>query len=387
MSTNTAEPHEAWAVTTDGTFRRCFGGVWQDADMALPNGAMPSAVLTGDYSWIWALDPQNNFYRNLPGSQEPTPAYRGSGVLAAAQDGSGVLHLFGLDQSGQVWVSHQQSAEGGTWADWTALPTAQPFRLPVAGLDQDGTLETFCLGIDGLAYHAWQDAGSASGWSGFEPLGAAGQPPGVTLTLLATGRDATKLLWLFALGVDGQVWRVSQQPGAPTGWGDWAAFPASAQGQFAALAVGNDPGGQLEVFTVDSSGFAHHIWQDPQSSSGWSNWFVLGSTGQAAGVSLGGLVADRGPGEILYVFAIGADRAVYVIHGQAPGWNDWAKVGAIGGVQPLSVSTGTDAGGTFQVFMQGSDGAAYAAALDRTESWSVLAPLEPWPRRARRWAA
>src|SRR5262245_59770143 len=191
--------------------------------------------------------------------------------------------------------------------------------------------------------------------------------------------DLTGLLYVVTLDVDNSVWFVKQQNGAASGWSDWTALPSFGGGTLVTLATGNDPGGQLEIFGLAGTGIAWHSWQDPQSASGWSDWWVLGATGQPSGITLGALAAGNSQGGPLYVFGAGSDGAVYAINGEPSsptGWSDWNSLGAIAGVQPLAFETGTGAGGAFFVFAQGSDGAIYNATLTQgSDSWSPWAPL------------
>ncbi len=379
VQTTTAEMHEAWAVTTEGEFRRSFGEAWRDAGMALPNGATATRIFAGGYSWLAALDQQNNLYRDEAQTQLPKAPGLAIGVMAAGQDGGGGLYVFTLNGDGQVWVAGELPGMAGgapIWADFQQLSAPQAMTNVIAGQDQDGTLEVFCIGTDGLIYHAWQDRGSG-GWSAFWQLGETGQPPGVQLTALASGRDAGKLLCIFALGDDGSIWRIVQQPSSTTGWSGWTAFPAGPSGPFFNLAVGNDPGGALEVFATDEQFIVRHAWQDPQSATGWSGWWQLGSPGVfGAGVSQGQVAAGVGPDGVLHVFAISFDgRNVYEIHGQPPGWSDWTVVSTFSALWAVSLAVGTGANGAFTLFVQGSDGAIYASLRQADGNWSPHAPI------------
>jgi hypothetical protein len=372
----TGQVHEAWAVTQEGLFRRSFGNRWDDTHTSLPHGALASQVSVGTDGSIWALDASGNLYRKTASIQDPASVPAGSGTLAAGTAGGGGLHLFCLDGSGKPWTTTKR-AKLEQWLDWSALSTTETFTSLVSGEDQDGTLEVFCLSSNGVAWHARQEE---SGWSALEVVGKAGQPGDIGLTQLATGRDQTSLLHLFALADDGQIYLTCQDKTGTGGWSDWAALPTF-PGFLLTLATGKDPGGELEVFALDNSGIAHHSWRDSNSASGWSPWAPLGTTGQPPQATLTGLTTANDKNNPLYVFATGSDGSVYAIHGQPSGpagWSEWGSLGPIGGgITPLALAAGSGPGGVFAIFAQGSDGAIYGAFQQAAAAtgWSAWAPL------------
>ncbi len=375
-----ADNDAAWGVTAAGEFRRSFGNGWAEPYAALPNGAAAASVSVGRDGSVWAIDNEGGrLCRQAPSSVDPAPALDGPWTMAAGRNGGGKFYLFSIDAGGQAWVA-ARGAGANDWLGWTALVSPEPLAMLVTGLDQNQTTdEVFCLSSGGQALHAWEDAGAPTGWSQLTPLGASGQPPGTILSWLATGADANLLLHVFGLGVDNNVWVISQQSGSSTGWSDWSVMPSFGGGSIIALSTGNDPGGELEVFALADTGIAWHSWQDAQAPSGWSDWAVLGATGQPAGVSLTALVTANQPSGPLYAFAIGGDGNVYAINGQSSsptGWSDWYSLGSIAGVTPLSLQAGAGADGIFSLFLQGSDGAVYATCLPQgSADWSGWAPL------------
>jgi hypothetical protein len=380
IPTLAAQPHSAWGVTTDGSFRRSVGAGWIDAYAGLPSGATATQVSVGLDGAAWALDQDGVLYTRQGWDQPPHPADGATApVIATRTDGSGSLWLLAVDASGQFWASAERKG-AKTWGNWTAIASPEPLTNVVTGQDQDGTLEAFCIGDDHRAYHAWRDEAASSGWSGFELLGASGQPSGMWLAALETGRGADDRLFAFAADQAGGVWWIEQNRSSATGWSGWWQFPELQSGASTWLAEGNDPGGELEVFALDRNGVVHHAWQEPQAASGWSDWDVLGDTGQPAGVALVSIATGNRPDGTLYLVAVGADRAMYAINGDpasTTGWSQWISLGAIAGVQVLRLQIGGAADGSLVLVAQGSDGAAYNAVLPpgANAEWNGWSPM------------
>ncbi|MGE3781957.1 MAG: hypothetical protein AB7H71_04360, partial [Alphaproteobacteria bacterium] len=369
----------AWGVTAAGAFRRSFGNGWAEPYAALPNGAAAAGVSVGRDGSVWAIDAEGGLYRQAPSNAAPAPAIDGPWTLAAGRNGSGGSYLFGIDTNHQPWVA-SRGAGPNDWLGWSALASPEPLAMLITGFDQNQvTDEVFCLTSGGQALHAWEDATAPTGWSQLTTLGASGQPPNINLDWLASGADATSLLHVFGLGVDNSVWVIRQQSGSSTGWTDWSAMPAFTGGAITFLGTGNEPGGEIEVVALDDTGIAWHSWQDAQAASGWSDWAVLGPSGQPAGIGLTALTTANRPGGPLYVFAIGGDGNVYAINGDSSsptGWSAWYPLGSIAGVTPQSLQAGAGAGGMFFLFLQGSDGAIYADSLPYgSNAWSGWTPL------------
>jgi hypothetical protein len=210
IPTLAAPPHGAWGVTTDGSFRRSVGAGWTDTYAGLPSGATATQVSVGLDNATWALDQDGVLYTRQGWDQPPHPANGATApVIAATTDGSGGFWLLAVDASGQFWASAtQKGAE--IWSNWTSIASPEQLASVVTGQDQDGTLEAFCIGNDHRAYHAWRDNAAGDGWSGFELLGAAGQPSGAWLAALATGRGSDGRLFAFAADQAGGVRRPSR---------------------------------------------------------------------------------------------------------------------------------------------------------------------------------
>ena len=63
------------------------------------------------------------------------------------------------------------------WSGWAALDGNLGGGAPVVGRNADGRLEVFAFEIGGALWHAWQDATSPTGWSGWDSLGGAPDGP------------------------------------------------------------------------------------------------------------------------------------------------------------------------------------------------------------------
>jgi hypothetical protein len=368
-------------VSTDGAFRRSIGDVWLDAHTALPNGATGAQVSVGMDGTIWALDAEGALYLQQSSQPGPSPSGGAAVDLAAGQNGTGQPYLFSIDASGNAF-STTKPPGSGKWNYWDEIAGPGSLTLLCFGQDQDGTPEVFGLSNSGLAYHSWP---ADDGWNSFQLLGNSGQPNDNLVDFLASGKDASGLLWVFAIaGDDANIAAIYQQPGSSTGWSDWTWLPTSPAAPFVALATGNDPGGAMEVFAIDLNGGVHHIWQ---MAGGWSQWAPLGPPLVPAQTTLGSLAACNQPNGPIYVFALGSDANIYVINGQpsgAEGWSNWGSLGSVEGVQPLALAAAAGPGKALRCCCRAAMERSIARLCRRvkTQPGALACPQAPLARKA-----
>jgi hypothetical protein len=299
--------------------------------------------------------------------------------LVVGQNADGRLELFVLGTTGDLWHIWQQPAPTGGWSGWGSLgapPGASLISLAL-GRNADGRLEAVAVGTDGALWHIWQVSPN-SGWSGWGTLGAPGG--GVTPQLPVVARGADGRLDVFATANPTALWHIRQDPASATGWGGWQSLGAPPGAAFVdAPAVGKNADGRLEVFLLEVGGAVWHAWQDPGLAGGWSGWDSLG--GQPGnGVGVGRNADGR-----LEVFAEGGPlpvpRPLWHRWQTSPnnGWSfveDWELTGPSGATGP-ALQLFTPAGGA--VFVRTQTG--LFRSDDAAESWSPVG-LPPTPGHA-----
>jgi hypothetical protein len=84
--------------------------------------------------------------------------------------------------------------------------------------------------------------------------------------------------------------------------------------------------GRLEFFARGYDNALWHIWQDPTSGNGWSDWSSLGG-----GPLRGDPVVFQNLDGRLEVFNLSADLALWHIYQTAlnSDWSDWASLGGV----------------------------------------------------------
>jgi len=191
--------------------------------------------------------------------------------IAVVQNKDGGLEVFVIWDDNSVRHSSQTTAGGNEFTRWNNLGgvTRDALREIEVGLNGDGRLEVFVIGINNQVYHNWQTT-PGGGWSG----GWTMIQPGVMFTEIDVGRNLDGQLQVFAVGADFQVHTSLQRDG----WNGWKPLG----GQIAKdIAVAQNADGRLEIFRLDADGNLSTKWQiSPNGAEGWSlNWHSLGGGG------------------------------------------------------------------------------------------------------------
>jgi hypothetical protein len=356
--------HEQLEMITDpeGT------GWWQDTT---PQGGEVMDKCAGDADWGQQADGSNlvlhghpyvlpKMWSNLrntclrPGRYIPVK----NATQEIGINSDGRLEIFGLGLDSQVWHNYQVAPNSG-WSGWYGLPAPWGWSVqPVVGTNSDGRLELFEVGPDHQMYHLWQAVPSGGPWDG----GSLGGWFQEMIPAVATNADGR--LEVFGVGGDGQVWH-SWQTVPNGGWSGWSSLnlPGSVS-----PSVGTNADGRLEIFVIGPDHAMWHLWQTVPSGGPWN------------GESLGGWFQDMIPAVAtnadgrLEVFGVGGDGQVWHSWQTVPngGWSGWTSI-----VAPWSWSLppriGINADGRLELFMIGPDNAIWHLwqnAPSSSTSWS-----------------
>jgi hypothetical protein len=164
-------------------------------------------------------------------------------VVAPNQDGR--LELF-ADTDDEIWHRFQPRPDHGPWSPWSSLESSEEdfefLGRPVVAQNQDGRLELFVLGRDGVVWHCWQAGSGSDSWTRWSSL----DKPAGTTGQLAVGAygDGRLVVFITVPPPEGTnstlAWREQTIPsGGP--WSPWTPFEL---GSFPVLspaaAIGDD---------------------------------------------------------------------------------------------------------------------------------------------------
>jgi hypothetical protein len=212
---------------------------------------------------------------------------------------------------------------------------------PTAALDANGHLEAFALGSDGALWRIVQNPnGTWGAWQGIGGLSLGGPPVAAV--------NANGQLEIFVRGTNGALWHIPQVGSVFSGWSSLGGALGSVP------AVGRNSDGRLEVFALGTNDALNHIWQlAANGSTGWASWASLGGTGKSiptVGLNTVGTLAGS-----LQVFVVGNDFPVphlYTLWQTSSGWSRWTSLGGSISPQP---SVASNKNGSLEVFAIGND--------------------------------
>jgi hypothetical protein len=158
------------------------------------------------------------------------------------------------------------------WSDWSdfGMFDGPAFNNPVAALNEGGWLELFLRSPEGELYHQYQRQDS-SGNISWTYISGLGNPPPGGIGNFTFGQNPDGRIQIFAIGPDGAMWRIAQDPGSATGWGAWMSLGVPQIYRITQIAVGQNQDGRLEVFVLDTNHSLSHIWE--QQSLNRVQWF------------------------------------------------------------------------------------------------------------------
>jgi hypothetical protein len=271
--------YSVWTTTQSGPNAGTFGG-WQN--LGGPAAGLLSLTVASNangYQQVFALGADYAVYtaqqygvwnlwtNRLSLSWNPLTSLGGYvQSISVAADANKRLNVFSLGFNDAVYTMSQTSAGSSTWTGWSYL--GGYVQSVSAATNADGSLEIFSLGFDDAVYTRWQlGSGGSGGWNGWVDLG--GNVRSITVGANQDGR-----LEVFAIGQDSQVYGIQQTAvkvvsgsasAEPGEWSWWYALGGTAQ----SMSVGRTGDGQLELFTLDSSGNAQTATR-VQASCGWA---------------------------------------------------------------------------------------------------------------------
>jgi hypothetical protein len=264
-----------------------------------------------------------------------------------ATEANGTRDVFQLHADGIVWrATSTTSGSDATWSAWASLGSTQ-FESDVAAYpDSDGSLELFALGLDGVIYRNSQGTpnGTFGGWIAM-PGSFAGQP--------AVGRNTDGTLAVFARGAD-HAYYLMQQTAPHT----WAATPTlQPLGGYLVddASVGANADGRLELFVRGSDGAVWTTYERASNGS-WSTWLSF------SGFIPPGLVGTGANADGRMEFYVrGDDGAVWTAYQTAPSgnWSGWLSFGGFA-IGDISVSNHQD--GRQQILVRGGGTAIWTKA-------------------------
>ena len=304
-----------------------------------------------------------------------------------------------------LWQRQQTRNQAGItgWASWQSLgaPPGMTFGVspvgnvtPVVARNEDGHLEVFLRNIDGSLWHIFQttpeNSPTKNGWSAWGSLG------GSITSLPSVGMNYNGNLEVFAQGTDGALWH-NWQSGAPSNitWSGWASLGGTCHSNIAVIL---NKGGQLnnclEVFVIGNDIPINHMYtlfqtSPPSPGAAWSPWTSLG------GYISGQPSVGQNPGGQLEVFAIGNDiisaSNITDATQNSPGSSQWSGFSSLGTPSPgidndlpsAAVGANLDGDGHLELFALGSDGALWHnykdPAKNQWSGWATLGVPGPGP--------
>ena len=293
------------------------------------------------------------------------------------------------------------------WSQFPSLPQPslrQYVVLPNPGLG--GLLQVLALGADDSLYTAWQDGGSATGWTQWQvfpspPVGIADVP---TIAAGNTGGQIT----LFVYGGDSQVWAASLDVSNPSSLaGAWAPIGAPPSGLynivFAASAGTNLT--VVSLFTIGyNDGALWTTWPDASAPNGWAPWVSLGFPGTRLYSLTSYCVGANADGR-LEGFALAVDGSLWHLWlqptwvnpgtwqaarpagGPDSGWSMWVQLTpptgsptapTIGAARDYPMVTNSDGNGNLEVYLTDDTGSLWGIGQTALISTPALPAWSGW---------
>jgi len=240
------------------------------------------ARLTRDQRWFVAsgwltTDPNGDSWTIEPApARVPTAPSPWNGappltlVAAAQQGGSRGAQLWGVDQTGQLRSTYQETP-GGPWSGWSGIwDGSSPAGLvSVAAAQQnDGTVRIWAVDINNALYSNAQTApgGDWTGWSG---AGWSGAPP--LRMVAASQQGGSRGAQLWGIDTTGQLRSTYQEtPGGS--WSPWSGvWNGSSPGDLISVAAAQQNDGTVRIWLLDADGVLYSTAQTGPGQD-WTDW-------------------------------------------------------------------------------------------------------------------
>jgi hypothetical protein len=228
----------------------------------------------GNVWQIWQIAPNGGWSAWATLGKPPTEI-RHSDRITIGRNKDGRQELFVMGGDDALWHIRQVAPNVG-WSDWESLgkprdlgfsepPKERDLSEPLVQENADGHLEVFAPG-NGAFCNRWQEAPNSTVWR-HQGWNEKPQPsPAVRITgleaALNVGGQLNGHLEVFALGSDGNLWHAWQIDRAPN-WSPWESLERPPTEIRAAdrLTIGTNQDGHLEIFVVGQDGAVWHKWQ------------------------------------------------------------------------------------------------------------------------------
>jgi phospholipase C len=198
-------------------------------------------------------------------------------VAASQQGGSRGAQLWGVDPSGQLRSTYQETP-GGPWSGWSGVWNgASPGNLIslAAAQQNDGTVRLWAVDANNALYSNAQTS-PGGGWTGWSAAGWGGAPP--LRTIAASQQGGSRGAQLWGIDMSGQLRSTYQEsPGGP--WSGWSGvWNGASPGNLISLAAAQQNDGTVRLWVVDANGA---LYSNAQTSPGgnWTGWSAAGWSG------------------------------------------------------------------------------------------------------------
>ena len=281
---------QLWGVDTDGQLRSTYqetpggswsgwSGVWDGASPG-PLISVTAAQQNNGNVQIWAVDVNHALYSNAqtsPGGNWTgwTPAgWNGAPplrmVAASQQGGSRGAQLWGIDTSGQLRSTYQETP-GGPWSGWSGVWNgASPAQLisVTAAQQNNGNVQIWVLDVNNMLYSNAQTSPGGN-WTGWTPAGWNG-PPALSM-LAASQQGGSRGAQLWGIDTSGQLRSTYQEtPGGS--WSGWSGvWDGASPGQLISVTAAQQNNGMVRIWVLDVNNM---LYSNAQTSPGgdWTGW-------------------------------------------------------------------------------------------------------------------
>ncbi|GAA0650282.1 alkaline phosphatase family protein [Brevundimonas lenta] len=312
----------------------------------------------GDY---WTIVPAEARVGHNPWNGAPPLTM----IAASQQGGSRGAQLWGVDPSGQLRSTFQETP-GGAWSPWSGVWNgASPSNaISLAAAQQnDGTVRLWLLDANNALYSNAQTS-PGGGWSGWSPAGWNGAP--TLRSIAASQQGGSRGAQLWGIDMDGQLRSTFQEtPGGP--WSGWSGVwnDASPAGLISVTAAQQNDG-TVRIWVVD---LHNAVYSNAQTSpgGGWSGWSAAGWNNAPPLQTVA--ASQQGGSRSVALWGVDTSGQLRCSFQESPGgpWSSWS--GVWNGASPSHI-------GSVAVCQQ-NDGTCRIWALDGNQTLYSTAQTGP----------
>jgi len=171
------------------------------------------------------------------------------------------LEVFGTNGQGQVW-HRSELLSGGGYSPWAPVGGVPVMRSVAAERNGNGLVELFGLTRTGDIWHCWDTASNCAAPGSWVQLD--GQ-----LSTIALARNASGALSVFGVNAAGQLFRRDAASGT-NNWFSWSQLDSPpAGGALHAVAAETNADGRITLVAVNTAG---QVWRRTQTAAGVSTY-------------------------------------------------------------------------------------------------------------------